>query len=127
VPDRRRRDALELPVWLWDVDPRVSGRQSSRPTFGFTLSGGHGFGPPSFVTKVTPWLVSHSTRVRTLAVDADDVGTTDFNLSQEKQELLVHDGRVTATAFLDSFSLEQYENTYHADLTQNPPKPAAAA
>lgn len=128
-----------FPVWLWDVDPKVSGHLPTRPTFGFTLSGGHGFGPPSFVTKVTPWhlrfafdifhtaesawderFVSHSTRVRTLAVDADDVGTTDFNLSQEKQELLVHNGRVAATAFLDSFSLEQYENTYHAGLAQNP-------
>ena len=127
-----------FPVWLWDVNPKVSGRLPTRPTFGFTLSGGHGFGPPSFVTKVTPWhlrfafdifhtaesawderFVSHSTRVRTLAVDADDVGTTDFNLSREKQELLVHNGRVAATAFLDSFSLEQYENTYHAGIAQN--------
>jgi NTE family protein len=127
-----------FPVWLWDVDPKVSGRLPTRPTFGFTLSGGHGFGPPSFVTKVTPWhlrfafdifhtaesawderFVSHSTRVRALAVDADDVGTTDFNLSQEKQELLVHNGRVAATAFLDSFSLDEYENTYHAGLAQN--------
>jgi NTE family protein len=134
-----------FPVWLWDVDPRVSGRLPTRPTFGFTLSGGHGFGPPSFVTKVTPWhlrfgfdifhtaesawderFVSHSTRVRTLAVDADDVGTTDFNLSQEKQELLVHNGRAAARAFLDSFSLEQYENTYHAGLAQNSAAGAAA-
>jgi len=128
-----------FPVWLWDVDPKVTGRLPAWPTFGFTLSGGHGFGPPGFVTDVTPWhlrfafdifhtaesawderFVSHSTRVRTLAVDADDVGTTDFNLSQEKQELLVHNGREAAKAFLDAFSLEQYENTYHAGLAQNP-------
>ncbi len=132
-----------FPVWLWDVDPKVSGRLPTRPTFGFTLCGGHGFGPPGFVTKVTPWhlrfafdifhtaesawderFVSHSTRVRTLAVDADDVGTTDFNLSAEKQQLLVSNGRAAAKAFLDSFSLAQYENTYHAGLAQNP---AAAA
>lgn len=128
-----------FPVWLWDVDPKVTGHGPTRPTFGFTLSGGHGFGPPGFVTKVTPWhlrfafdifhtaesawderFVSHSTRVRTLAVDADDVGTTDFDLSQEKQELLVHNGREAAKAFLDSFSLEEYENTYHAGIAQNP-------
>jgi NTE family protein len=134
-----------FPVWLWDVDPKVTGRDPTRPTFGFTLSGGHGFGPPGFVTKVTPWhlrfgfdifhtaesawderFVSHSTRVRTLAVDADDVGTTDFNLTQEKQELLVHNGREAAKAFLDSFSLEEYENTYHAGLAQNPVAGAAA-
>lgn len=132
-----------FPVWLWDVDPAVSGQRPTRPTFGFTLSGGHGFGPPGFVTKVTPWhlrfafdifhtaesawderFVSHSTRVRTLAVDADDVGTTDFNLSVEKQQLLVSNGRAAAKAFLDSFSLEQYENTYHAGLAQNPAEAA---
>jgi NTE family protein len=128
-----------FPVWLWDVDPRVTGHLPTRPTFGFTLSGGHGFGPPSFVTKVTPWhlrfafdifhtaesawderFVSHSTRVRTLAVDAADVGTTDFDLTPEKQELLVHNGREAAKAFLDAFSLDEYENTYHAGLAQNP-------
>ena len=26
-----------FPVWLWDVDPKVSGRRPTRPTFGFTL------------------------------------------------------------------------------------------
>jgi NTE family protein len=128
-----------FPVWLWDVDPKVSGRAPVRPTFGFTLSGGHGFGPPGFVSKLAPWplrfgfdifhtaesawderFVSHSTRVRTLAVDADDVGTTEFDLSQEKQQLLVGNGRAAAKSFLDSFSLEQYENTYHAGLAQNP-------
>ncbi len=132
-----------FPVWLWDVDPKVSGHAPVRPTFGFTLSGGHGFGPPGFVSKLAPWplrfgfdifhtaesawderFVSHSTRVRTLAVDADDVGTTEFDLSQEKQQLLVSNGRAAAKSFLDSFSLEQYENTYHAGLAQSP---AAAA
>lgn len=134
-----------FPVWLWDVDPKVTGKLPAWPTFGFTLSRGHGFGPPDFVTKVTPWhlrfafdifhtaesawderFVSHSTRVRTLAVDAGDVGTTDFDLSQEKQEMLVHNGREAAKAFLDSFSLEEYENTYHAGLAQNPVAGAAA-
>jgi len=36
----------------------------------------------------------------------------------------VRNGRAAAKAFLDSFSLAQYENTYHAGLAQNP---AAAA
>jgi NTE family protein len=128
-----------FPVWLWDVDPKVTGRGPIRPTFGFTLKGGHGFGGPGALAKVAPWhlrfafeifhtaesawderFVSHSTRVRTLAVDADDVGTTEFDLSQAKQELLVQNGREAATAFLDAFSLEQYENTYHAGLAQSP-------
>ncbi|HZT94933.1 MAG TPA: patatin-like phospholipase family protein [Gaiellaceae bacterium] len=128
-----------FPVWLWDVDPKVTGRQPIRPTFGFTLKGGHGFGGPGVLAKVAPWqlrfafeifhtaesawderFVSHSTRVRTLAVDADDVGTTEFDLSQAKQQLLVANGRAAAKAFLDDFSLEQYENTYHAELAQSP-------
>jgi len=128
-----------FPVWLWDVDPKVSGRRPVRPTFGFTLVGGHGFGGLGAPAKLAPWqlrfafdifhtaesawderFVSHSTRVRTLAVDADDVGTTEFDLSQEKQDLLVRNGREAARAFLDAFSLDQYENTYHASLAQNP-------
>jgi NTE family protein len=128
-----------FPVWLWDVDPKVSGRGPVRPTFGFTLTGGHGFGAPAAIARLVPWhlrfafeifhtaesawderFVSHSTRVRTLAVDADDVATTEFDLSREKQELLVRNGRQAAKSFLDAFSLEQYENTYHAGLAQNP-------
>jgi NTE family protein len=134
-----------FPVWLWDVDPKVTGRRPVRPTFGFNLCGGHGFGAPGAVTKLAPsqlrfafeifhtaesaWderFVSHSTRVRTLAVDADDVATTEFDLSKEKQELLVQNGRAAAKLFLDSFSLDQYENTYHAGLPQNPAAGAAA-
>src|SRR5215210_3503632 len=33
-----------FPVWLFDVDPTVVGRPPCRPTFGFTLIGGRGFG-----------------------------------------------------------------------------------
>jgi hypothetical protein len=58
--------------------------------------------------------------VRTLAVDAGDVGTTEFNLSKEKQEMLVQNGREAAKKFLDAFSLADYQNTYHAGLAQSP-------
>ena len=128
-----------FPVWLWDVDPKVAGRPPSRPTFGFTLEGGKGFGGPGALGKVAPWelrfafqifhtaesawdkrFVSNSTRVRTLAVDAGDVATTEFDLSTEKQEMLIRNGRAAATKFLDAFSLEEYENTYHAGLAQSP-------
>lgn len=128
-----------FPVWLWDVDPKVAGHPPTRPTFGFTLEGGKGFGGPGALGKVAPWelrfafeifhtaesawdkrFVSNSTRVRTLAVDAGDVATTEFNLSQEKQEMLIHNGREAATTFLDAFSLEDYQNTYHAGLAQSP-------
>ncbi len=126
-----------FPVWLFDVDPAVTGRPPSRPTFGFTLKGGKGLGGPEGLVKLAPWgirfafdifhtaqeawdarFVSHSTRVRTLAVDAADVGTTEFNLSPQRQELLIHNGEEAAKAFLDQFSLEDYENTFHAKLAE---------
>ncbi|MFZ0343258.1 MAG: patatin-like phospholipase family protein [Gaiellaceae bacterium] len=126
-----------FPVWLWDTDPKVSGHDPTRPTFGFTLKGGKGFGGPGALGKVAPWHLrfafeifhtaesawderfqSNSTRVRTLAVDAGDVGTTEFNLSTEEQEMLIKNGRDAAKAFLDAFSLDEYENTYHAGIAQ---------
>jgi NTE family protein len=130
-----------FPVWLFDVDPAVSGRPPVRPTFGFTLKGGRSLGSGlKALDRFQPWgirfafdifhtaqeawdtrFVSHSTRVRTLAVDAADVATTDFNLSQAKQDLLVENGRTAAKAFLDAFRLEDYMNTFHATLA-----PAAA-
>jgi NTE family protein len=125
-----------FPVWLFDVDPKVVGRPPLRPTFGFTLEGGRGFAPGLKAARtLVPWparfgfdifhaatqawdarFVSQSTRVRTLAVDADDVGTTDFKLSKEKQELLLANGRRAATEFLDDFRLEDYMNTFHARI-----------
>ena len=129
-----------FPVWLFDVDPAVAGRPPHRPTFGFTLSGGKGLGGGlTKLGRLAPWgvrfgfdifhtaqeawdqrFVSHSTRVRTLAVDAADVATTEFDLSPEKQELLIANGRKAAKEFLDAFRLEDYMNTYHAALASEP-------
>lgn len=136
-----------FPVWLFDVDPAVSGRLPTRPTFGFTLKGGRGLGGGlSGLGRLAPWgirfafdifhtaqeawdarFVSHSTRVRTLAVDAADVGTTEFDLSPERQELLVENGRKAAKEFLDAFTLEGYMNTYHATLAGAPAAVSTAA
>ncbi len=133
-----------FPVWLFDVDPAVTGRLPVRPTFGFTLTGGRGVGGAlTRLKRLTPWgirfafdifhtaqeawdarFVSHSTRVRTLAIDAADVATTQFDLSPEKQELLVENGRRAAKAFLDGFRLEDYLNTFHARL-EGSSEPAA--
>jgi NTE family protein len=130
-----------FPVWLFDVDPAVSGRPPVRPTFGFTLTGGRGVGGGlSRLGRLAPWgvrfafdifhtaqeawdqrFVSHSTRVRTLAVDAADVATTQFDLPPEKQDLLVANGRRAAAEFLDAFRLEDYMNTYHATLAEAVP------
>ena len=131
-----------FPVWLFDVDPSVTGRPPSRPTFGFTLEHGRGLGGGlTSLQHVEPWairfgfdifhtaqeawdarFVSHSTRVRTVTVDAADVATTEFNLSKEKQELLIANGRAAAKTFLDQFDLDGYLNTFHAQLA-----PVAAA
>jgi NTE family protein len=133
-----------FPVWLFDVDPAVTGHPPTRPTFGFTLKGGRGLGGGmTAINRLQPWairfafdifhtaqeawdarFVSHSTRVRTLAVDAADVATTEFNLSPQRQELLIKNGRQAAKAFLDQFNLDDYMNTYHATLA--PPSAAAA-
>jgi NTE family protein len=131
-----------FPVWLFDVDPAVTGKPPTRPTFGFTLEHGRGIGGGlNAISRLEPWalrfafdifhtaqeawdarFVSHSTRVRTVTVDAGDVATTEFNLSKEKQELLIENGRAAARAFLDQFKLEDYMNTFHAGLA-----PAAVA
>jgi hypothetical protein len=104
------------------------------PTIGFTLTGGHGVGGGvRGVSSHLPWaarfgvsifdtaeeasdarFVSHSRRTRTISVDADRVGTTDFTQSQAQRDLLIANGRKAATDFLDAFELAAYENTYHA-------------
>jgi NTE family protein len=132
-----------FPVWIFDVDPAVAGRPPTRPTFGFTLTGGHGVGGNlSHLRDVTAWgirfafdifhtaqeawdarFVSHSTRVRTITVDAADVSTTEFDLSPERQQLLIANGRAAANAFLETFELDDYLNTFHATLA---PAPVAA-
>jgi NTE family protein len=119
-----------FPVWLFDV---ASDQPLRRPTFGFTLTGGRGvgagvnklvermpwavrFGFDIFHTSQEAWdarFVSHSTRVRTVTVDAGTIGTTDFNLSKDDREFLLRTGREAAKRFLDRFDLADYENTYH--------------
>jgi NTE family protein len=132
-----------FPVWLFDVDsPTV---KLCRPTFGFTLTGGRGvgagfnafvrrmpwavrFGFDIFHTSQEAWdarFVSHSTRVRTVAVDAGTIGTTQFNLSATDRDLLLGNGRAAAKHFLDRFNLEDYENTYHRTFAEEP-EPAVA-
>jgi NTE family protein len=134
-----------FPVWLFDVDPAVTGKPPTRPTFGFTLKGGRGLGGGfGGLSKLEPWgvkfgfeifhtaqeawdarFVSHSTRVRTVTVDAADVATTEFNLSPQRQELLIGNGRAAAKEFLDQFELSDYMNTFHAGLAPAP-EPAHA-
>jgi len=136
-----------FPVWLFDVE--AASRVLSRPTFGFTLRGGKGvgagfnafarrlpwafrFGFEIFHTSQEAWdtrFVSHSTRVRTVAVDAGTIATTQFNLSADEQAMLIKNGRDAAKRFLDRFDLADYENTFHrkfGDVATAVATPAAA-
>ncbi len=134
-----------FPVWLFDVD--VPDKKLVRPTFGFTLTGGRGvgagfnaavarlpwaarFGFDIFHTSQEAWdtrFVSHSTRVRTVAVDAGDIATTQFNLSEADQQMLLQHGRDAAKRFLEQFDLADYENTYHRSFDQDADAAAAPA
>jgi NTE family protein len=120
-----------FPVWLFDAREQ----KPVRPTFGFRLVGGHAgkalnpvldaFGWPLklgadlFHTAMDAWdtrFMSHSTTVRTCPVPADDVGTTDFDLSDEKKQELVDGGHKAAWDFLDKFDLAEYRNTFGQQL-----------
>jgi NTE family protein len=125
-----------FPVWVFDVDPDQpgSGEGPKRLTFGFTLTGGRGVGAGvNHLVEHMPWVfrfgfdifhtaqeawdtrfVSHSTRVRTVAVFAGDVGTTDFNLTDDVKNMLVANGRTAAKRFLDRFDPSQARNTHGA-------------
>jgi hypothetical protein len=88
------------------------------------------FGFDIFHTSQEAWdarFVSHSTRVRTVTVNAGDVGTTDFNLPPSAQDMLIENGRNAAKRFLDRFDLADYENTYHRTFGDALPAVAPAA
>lgn len=117
-----------FPIWLFDVQDR----DALRPTFGFRLVGGKGvgggmqavvdglgwpvrLGADMFHTAMEAWdkrFMSHSTYVRTCAVSAGDVGTTDFNVTPAQQDWLVESGKKAAADFLDAFKPLSYVNTY---------------
>ena len=126
-----------FPVWLFDV----SDRDPLRPTFGFRLTGGRGYGAgiesvartlgwpvklgwDLFGTAMEAWdkrFMSKSTRVRTCPVPAGTVATTDFNLTSVQQTELVEGGRRAARQFLDDFRVEEYVNTYGRKLAAGVP------
>jgi NTE family protein len=116
-----------FPVWIFDVD-----RDARRPTFGFRLVGGAGAGGGfARVIEHLGWEIgmaidlfqtasdafdtefaTHSTAVRTCALDADGIGTTDFTLTAEQKQTLVDLGREGARAFLSGFDVSSYVNSY---------------
>ena len=116
-----------FPVWIFDVDG-----DAQRPTFGFRLVGGEGAGGGyARVFEHIGWVVktavdlfqtasdafdtesaSHSTAVRTCALDADGIGTTDFTLTAKQKQTLVDLGREGAQRFLSGFDASAYVNSY---------------
>jgi NTE family protein len=121
-----------FPVWIFDTQAA----KPKRPTFGFRLVGGRGvggglehiidslgwpveMGVEIFHTATDAWderFMTHSTLVRTCAVSAGDIGTTDFNLTTDQQDWLVNSGRDAAKAFITSFDPAAYRNTYGQTL-----------
>lgn len=122
-----------FPVWIFDV----ADRDPLRPTFGFKLVGGKGvggglerivkaFGWPVqmgvdiFHTTIDAWdsyWVSHATYVRTCAISAGDIGTTDFHLTDAQREWLLQSGRKAVREFLDGFDEARYVNSYGRKLS----------
>jgi NTE family protein len=122
-----------FPVWIFDVDPAEGGDRPQRLTFGFTLSGGRSVGDAGGVMKIAPWparfgidivrtamsawdarFASHSTRVRTVVIDALDVATTEFNLTPAKRQALIDSGRKAASDYLATFDPAKVTNTHAA-------------
>lgn len=124
-----------FPVWLFDTRRR----NPTRPTFGLRLVGGRavGSGLRAFVrmlgwpaalavdisqTQSSAWdqrFVTASSRVRTCTVDAGTVGTTDFDLSAPRRADLINGGRRAAAAFLTSFDLDEYRNSFGRGLSSS--------
>jgi NTE family protein len=125
-----------FPVWLFDV----ADQDPVRPTFGFRLTGGRGFGgglrglveglgwpvklgSDMFQTAMEAWdkrFMSHSTRVRTCPISAEGIGTVDFNLSQDDQTKLLESGKRAGREFLAHFNVDDYFNTYGKKLAPAP-------
>lgn len=120
-----------FPVWLFDVPDH----DPVRPTIGFYLVGGRGLGGPvdeiaehfwpaelaidMFRTTSDAWddrFRSESTIVRTCTIQAGEVGTTDFDLTDAQKQQLIKNGRDAAATFIDAFDPTKYRNTYGRPL-----------
>lgn len=130
-----------FPVWIFDRPPEKGAPQ--RMTFGFTLTGGRGIGPSlGHASHLVPWpvhfgmelfhtassawdkrLASQSTRLRTIAVNAGTIATTQFTLSGPEQDLLLTNGKKAVNHYLAHFNPADYMNTYGQQI--NLPTPVA--
>jgi NTE family protein len=136
-----------FPVWIFDV----ADRDPLRPTFGFKLVGGRGVGGAGerlveslgwpvemgieiFHTATEAWdsyWVSHATYVRTCAISAGEVATTDFALGDAQKQWLLESGRQAARAFLARWDPAAYVNAHGRGLASTvasatPPRTSAS-
>jgi NTE family protein len=131
-----------FPVWIFDVEDH----DPTRPTFGFKLTGGrsagasfagitHALGWPVemgadiFHTTCEAWdnfWVAHSTYVRTCAISAGDIGTTDFNLTPQQQTWLLDSGKSAGEVFLTGWDPTQYVNGNGRKLAEVTTGPASS-
>lgn len=114
-----------FPVWLFD-SPGIP----EWPTFGFRLRPGperevyqHIRGPISYVLALFGTMASaHDARyvedshtaARTVHVDPLDVGTTEFDITPERKELLYQSGRRAAEEFFATWDFEAYKAAHRA-------------
>jgi NTE family protein len=116
-----------FPVWIFDVE-----HDAQRPTFGFKLVGGRSagggldaiakglgwavaMGVDIFHTASEAWdryWVRSSTYVRTCAISAGRVGTTQFDLKTAETEELLANGKTAARKFLDDWDPAAYRNQF---------------
>jgi NTE family protein len=121
-----------FPVWIFDV----ADRDPQRPTFGFKLVGGKtagsglegiikafgwpvGMGVDIFHTATDAWdtfWVTHSSYVRTCTIEAGDIGTTEFNLTDDQKGWLLNSGKEAATEFLDAWKPDEYVNSHQRKI-----------
>ncbi len=121
-----------FPVWIFDV----ADRDPQRPTFGFKLIGGRDAGAGlERITKALGWpvqmgvdifhtatdawdeyWVTHSTYVRTCAISAGDIGTTEFDLNDKQKQELLESGKKDADEFLKGWKPEDYVNSHQRGL-----------
>jgi len=113
-----------FPVWLFDSEGEIP----EWPTFGFKLVEPEQEreiphqvkGPISLLTALfSTMMEAHDARyikdnqfVRTIPIPTLGVGTTEFDISQEKSEALYQSGREAAESFFDIWNFTKYIEKY---------------
>lgn len=114
-----------FPVWLFDVEG-----PPPWPTIGFMLWDPRRGrpksirGPVSYAAAlVSTMLEAHDAlyleaadRVRTIRVPTQEVGTADFDLSEDQQRRLYEGGVAAAEAFFDEWDFVRYVRAYRTDI-----------